>query len=379
MLSNIGGSGLTKLRPLRFRTKILLGFGLMLAISTSSMGAAYLGFERASLGMERYRQSVAEADLARSIDRDLTSYSLLAERFLVTGKDDDGKTALVAETRLKDAVERSVRSTSDSQRLDRMRSVEQSFLEFSGIFARILKIKETDRLIAQNELVPNGNSLRYKLDELASIAADAELATIELVAKQAVSQFQAAVVLANTFVINLDKALAANALTRLKFIENSLKQVPSANDKVGQITKDMLSNLAKYQQAIAVLTENSRALDDLTAVMVTSATAINEGVHAINVDLVADQSRLEADSKATIGQIERLIAALAAGGFILGFALAFLLGNGIAHPIAAMCSAMRELAAGRFNVVLPSLGRTDELGEIAAAVEEFKIQAIAKS
>jgi hypothetical protein len=44
-----------------------------------------------------------------------------------------------------------------------------------------------------------------------------------------------------------------------------------------------------------------------------------------------------------------------------------------------MCSAMRELAAGNFDVVLPGLGRRDELGEMASAVEEFKVQAIARA
>ena len=45
----------------------------------------------------------------------------------------------------------------------------------------------------------------------------------------------------------------------------------------------------------------------------------------------------------------------------------------------AMCNAMRELAAGNFEVVLPGLGRKDELGEMASAVEEFKVQAVARA
>jgi methyl-accepting chemotaxis protein len=44
-----------------------------------------------------------------------------------------------------------------------------------------------------------------------------------------------------------------------------------------------------------------------------------------------------------------------------------------------MCAAMRKLAGGDFEVVLPGLGRRDELGEMAGAVEEFKMQAIAKA
>jgi len=64
---------------------------------------------------------------------------------------------------------------------------------------------------------------------------------------------------------------------------------------------------------------------------------------------------------------------------LLGAALAMILGKGISRPMTAMCKAMRELAGGNFEVVLPGLGRRDELGEMAGAVEEFKMQAIAKA
>src|SRR6516165_12168220 len=77
-----------------------------------------------------------------------------------------------------------------------------------------------------------------------------------------------------------------------------------------------------------------------------------------------------------IGQTERM---LATGGTLLGGILAVLLGRGISRPMIMMCQAMRELAGGKFDVVLPGLGRKDELGEMASAVEEFKMQAIAKA
>ena len=49
-------------------------------------------------------------------------------------------------------------------------------------------------------------------------------------------------------------------------------------------------------------------------------------------DLLADQKRLEAESHAAIGETERLILMLAAGGFLLGVIWAFLLGKGISRP-----------------------------------------------
>jgi methyl-accepting chemotaxis protein len=44
----------------------------------------------------------------------------------------------------------------------------------------------------------------------------------------------------------------------------------------------------------------------------------------------------------------------------------------IARPLAALNKSMLELASGNFAVVLPGLGRKDEVGDIAGAVERFK-------
>jgi methyl-accepting chemotaxis protein len=44
----------------------------------------------------------------------------------------------------------------------------------------------------------------------------------------------------------------------------------------------------------------------------------------------------------------------------------------IARPMRALTGGMRELAAGNFDIVLPGVGRKDEIGDIAGAVDEFK-------
>ena len=62
-----------------------------------------------------------------------------------------------------------------------------------------------------------------------------------------------------------------------------------------------------------------------------------------------------------------------------GIVVSFLIGRGISRPVVAMSKAMRELAVGNFDVQLPGLERRDEVGQMARAVEEFKVQAISKA
>jgi methyl-accepting chemotaxis protein len=65
-------------------------------------------------------------------------------------------------------------------------------------------------------------------------------------------------------------------------------------------------------------------------------------------------------------------------GLMLGGTAVFLFLT-IAKPVRALTGGMLELAAGKFDVVLPGLGRKDEIGDIAQAVETFKVKAQEKA
>ncbi|MGA7804582.1 methyl-accepting chemotaxis protein, partial [Bradyrhizobium sp.] len=372
-------SRLFQLPTLRFRAKVVLGFAVVLAISAASLGIAYLGFERVSAAVAAYRNSVSEADLARNIDRELISYRLLVKYYVVTGKEEDAKAALAAEAGLREAIDLALKGTRKPARIEGLNHLATEFKNFAATFADIIKVKRESALLTQNDLTKNANMLRYKLDDVGSNAAEADLPAVELGVKQVNTQFQATVAIANTFVINFDQAVASSALARLKFVEHALLAISSDDEKVVAGLKEAGALLTGYRQALEKLVENAKLIDDLVTEMSGAAGAIGQGSSAMKADLVADQQRLEAYSDTIVGETERLIMMLAIGGLLLGSALALLLGRSISRPMIAMCKAMRELAGGHFEIVLPGLGRNDELGEMASAVEEFKLQAVARA
>jgi methyl-accepting chemotaxis protein len=61
-------------------------------------------------------------------------------------------------------------------------------------------------------------------------------------------------------------------------------------------------------------------------------------------------------------------------GLLLAVLIAFITARLIATPIQMLTGGMRELASGNFDVVLPGVGRKDEIGGIAGAVDEFKMR-----
>src|SRR5215470_7045016 len=159
-----------KLPTLRLRGKIVLGFAVTLAISAASMSFAYLGFEHVSEGVAAYRKSVTEADLARNIDRELISYRSLARYYVATGKEEDAKAAQAAEAGLKEAINQSMRGTTNPARLEQIVKLEREFRAFTKIFAEIMKVKEDAEYLTKNGLTRSEMSLDYKFDDLASSA-----------------------------------------------------------------------------------------------------------------------------------------------------------------------------------------------------------------
>jgi methyl-accepting chemotaxis protein len=107
--------------------------------------------------------------------------------------------------------------------------------------------------------------------------------------------------------------------------------------------------------AAAVLDEQTRVVDDLVAYAKTAA---------INVSAEARSGIHLAVALVTLG-----LALSLAGAMWIGI-------RGLSRPIANLKAAMERLAAADLGVKVPEIGRRDEIGQMARAVEVFKTNGI---
>src|SRR6202158_4193556 len=84
-------------------------------------------------------------------------------------------------------------------------------------------------------------------------------------------------------------------------------------------------------------------------------------------------------SEARAAKLRQSLLWIIAGATLFIGLLAIYFGQRIANSIARMTHAMQKLASGDFGVVLPGLGRSDEVGDMAQAVETFKMKAKQKA
>ena len=160
-----------------------------------------------------------------------------------------------------------------------------------------------------------------------------------------------------------DSASAVDALTKLAdAAANWRKEV---GDPEVQLTRDPATaeqaiEIAKSSKSSALMQKFREALENTREVVGAS----------LRSSQTAQASALAFVKNAQIvGGIVAMI-----GSLLVGWGLY----RGIAMPISGMTNAMRKLAAGETDLDVPAAGQSDELGLMAAAVENFREAAIEK-
>ena len=127
---------------------------------------------------------------------------------------------------------------------------------------------------------------------------------------------------------------------------------------------DAAAKIAKLNEEVA------RIAREVTLPIVAELEPIANQIGEFAKHAVEEQAAQSASEMAT-AEWESM--ALGIGTILLLIATSIFSYFTIARPMRALSVSMDELAGGNFAVVLPGLGRKDELGAVAGAVEKFKV------
>jgi methyl-accepting chemotaxis protein len=164
---------------------------------------------------------------------------------------------------------------------------------------------------------------------------------------------------------------------RLLKIEGLAGRYVAASNDIAAVRNEIIVGEAKvgveaFLERFKVLNEDSRRLGR-------EAAPIAEEMEELANGLVQSAKQMVEEENAAMS---REMSATERNSLAIGLAVAMLLIGAcvfsvitIARPMTALTRAMKELADGNFAMVLPGLGRKDEIGDVAAAVEGFKIKA----
>ena len=173
-----------------------------------------------------------------------------------------------------------------------------------------------------------------------------------------------------TFKANLGKAQQEIALLEKVDLPSNLAAL-LASVKAGVI---------KYAEAFEKTGPNLLLADELYYKAITPLiVGTIEKMDNVKASIGQAFEKTTADTDDRISSTVTMQEIVAGAAVLMGLMIAFLIARSIIGPLSGLTSGMKELAGGNFGVVLPGLDRKDEVGDMAQAVETFKVLAEQKA
>jgi methyl-accepting chemotaxis protein len=364
---------------LRIRGRLYGGFGVLLLFCAALAGFAVWQFwglqtEIIGLGLQS-RNTIRVVEIGSELHANRRA--LLRYVF-----DHDEASFAESEkrlTHLNDLLEEAIQQSTSDERRAIFREV---IKDVADLKAQRLALGETvKRTIANRDILfSEGDKMAADLQQFVDAAEKTS------VAREAAA-LETKVLLVRVANWRLLATKDAKGVATFKSSLGKAQQVIAELEKADDLPANLATLLAtvkagvgKYADAFEKTSANLLRGDELYYKAVTPPT-----VHAISemekakvaiTEHYAKISREAQDHIATTTTLQEIVAGAAV---MLGVLIAFLIARGIVGPLSGLTSGMRELAGGNFGVVLPGLDRKDEVGDMAQAVEAFKVKAEEKA
>jgi methyl-accepting chemotaxis protein len=369
-----------RLGRFRLRTRIFVGFGMLIVLLLGI--AAFGSYGLSVVGDEIDRMDAIAGNTNRAqelalrieiIRRGLAGYRIDRDR-------DSLHEAADAEARAATLLQESAEYTLSEQR----RAM------FNGVAAKLRALTVTQEQFAaqldagaaeRDRQFAAGDALRSAVTRLTAAAAAGGNPAVAVEAMEAGIAALAAEATALRFLASHDpagiaafKKDAAAAGHALSLLDSAAS--PDVEPLVGAVAAALQLYLVTFDKAATALTAGestyaSQISSDLRDMQDTTSKELER--LGSGYDLISEKAYAISSRTLT----EQL--GLSGAATVVGMVLALLIARTITRPISGMTIAMTKLAAGDSGSEIPGRDNTDEIGEMARAVEVFRQQAIENS
>jgi methyl-accepting chemotaxis protein len=358
------------LPALRLRTRLYLGFLSLIAVALLLTGAGSWGISRLGGQVTRLQavgttvqQVMTASKLLETIRRSQIAYMLTPDPSRATD-------IQAAEANAKEILEKSFASTPSAQRRAIYRRVLDQLVELTSGGTKLVQLGQ-DITQARARLATGGAALGAATDKMMEAARAAGVEAAAIPAERAIllvgvnnwrflatrdpsgpGKFHDAAAEAS-------RGLDAAERTAGKSLHASIMPVRNALDTYGT-DFDTTST--------ALLAQNTLFEGTLRPMI----RAMQDDLAKAEESLMRDAASTAAQSHDSVSETTTMQIVLAAAGLVLGLVLAIVTARSILRPLMGMTAAMARLAAGDHAAEIPARDSTDEIGDMARAVDVFK-------
>ncbi len=364
----------TAVTQLKIRTKVLLGFIAVLALLAVVGAIAITGFNATLSSFENYARTSNNSVRIAVLDRDLLLMRRNVLAYTLSGDDAIAQRVRDGATEgKKDSLE-ILEKVANPDRRAKLSSIPAAIDGYLANFETAVTLRNL-RDSTTKSRIALGNKSEQNLREIVQ----GSLAEKDFETAIAIGTMQEAMMSArlsaNRFNTTPTEALAEEVRKELARV------IKTADELSGKLTSARRRELVEDSKQLilqytASFNETAKAAFDLDTMINKTLSEQASAMAGVLTDVRKSQIKTLADvdktTRGSVGAAMDMTVVLSLGALILGIALAWLIGRGIARPVVAMTAAMQKLAGGDTKVEVPAQGRRDEIGQMAGAVEVFK-------
>ena len=363
---------------LKLSRKIGIGMGTILVFLIVVALVEGMGLDDARYDFAEYRTTARQTNQIGRIQANLLEARLGVKDFILKGTD-EARDKVVTRIESLQAIMVEVKEifagTEAVAAIDQMAG---NVDRYQAGFGQVIefRVQRNGFVDQMNDLGPRAE--RALTEIMKSAYADGD-PTASYLAGETLRHLLLARLYSNRFLVTNEQAHADRATTEMDGFAKTAEQMR------GELQNPTRRRLA--QEVVEIADGYKTAFASVTAVIFERNGVISGTLDRIGPEIagLAEEIKLrnirrqdtlgpEAMARLETSEITGMVVSL--GAIVLGIALAFFIGRAISRPIVAMTTAMEALAKGSLTATVPAIGRKDEIGQMADAVQVFKDNAL---
>jgi methyl-accepting chemotaxis protein len=359
---------------LRIRGRLYGGFGALVLFGIAM--AVFAVWQLDKIRAQVVALTLQSTDTIR-VEQIATELQAIRRAVLRYAFDHDEKTFAEAESRLVKAgglLEAADKTTTSDEWRAAFKEVVR---DVEGLKTKRIALGDAvKQMIASRDLLlADGDKMAADVQKFVDAAADTEFARAADSLEIKILQVR---VVNWRFLATKDQQHLAIFKTGVGKVQQQIAELEKTN-----LPKDLAALLApvkagvgKYSDAFEKTSTNLLLGDELylKATVPLTVSAV-ERLDVVKESIGQVFKKTTADTEARITSTISIQEIVAGAATLLGLTIALLIARSIIGPLSGLTSGMKQLASGNFVVVLPGLDRKDEVGDMAHAVETFKVKA----
>ena len=358
--------------------KVGLGFGIVLMFMAAVVGEGYIGLQDANDNFTSYRSIARQTNQMGRIQANLLSARLGVKDYILKGTQ---KSADAVNTRIGSLVKLIDEAKELVTAPDHIKAIDHAASQISiykGSFDKVIdfRAKRNAEVDKMNKFGPQSERSLTKIMRSAFKDNDPQASFL---AGQTLRHLLLARLYSNRFLVDNAKASADRANQELDSFAKNAEQMKSElqNPTRQQLAAEVLSLSQQYKTAFIAVTgiifeRNGVIRGSLDKI----GPQIANSMEQIKLQNKAEQDRIGPEASVAMDDALTIMEIVGGVALVLGIFLAFIIGRAISRPIVEMTTSMNLLANGNLSTEIPAIGRTDEIGQMAGAVQVFKDNAI---